>query len=227
MDTKTVGLALLLLCITITQQKTYECNSNAPCGCSLNSASINARIVDGESAAGNTWSWATSLKIGQYICGGAVISDSYIMTAGHCVEATSAYAITAYFGSTSLFQGQTRKISQIYLHPQYYKDPRGRYVLNDIALLKLSTSLNMADRKLAKICLPKSGLALPNDTNVIAIGWGTLREGGSVPPRQTLQQVTLNAVDSTTAWCTSVAPNATIQFCAGIMPYGGKGELTQ
>jgi secreted trypsin-like serine protease len=226
MDTKAIHLFLILLCITITQQKIYQCNSTASCGCSLNPVSINARvqIVNGETAGADTLSWATSLKIGQYICGGAIISDSYIMTAAHCVKkAKSTYDITAYVGSTGLFRGKARSVSRIYSHPQYYEDPSIGYVLNDIALLKLSTSLNMADRTLAKICLPQSDLALPDNSDVIAIGWGTTREGGTAAS-QTLQQVTLNVIGSTTNWCKSVAYNMTTQFCAGIMPDGGKGE---
>jgi len=222
MDTKTIRLALLLLCITITEQITYPCDSNAPCGCSLNSASINARIVNGETASTDTWSWAASLRIGNSLCGGAIISDSYIMTAGHCVEGASAYDITAYVGSTGRFQGQPRSVSRIYLHPQYYEDPSGLYALNDIALLKLSTSLNMTDRTLAKVCLPKGNVVLPDNTDVIGIGWGTLREEGEVS--QKLQQVTMRAINSTTQWCKSAAHNMTVQFCAGIMPFGGKGE---
>jgi secreted trypsin-like serine protease len=221
MDTKTIRLALLLLCITITEQKTYPCDSNAPCGCSLNSASINARVVNGETAGNDTWSWAASLRIVNSICGGAIISDSYIMTAAHCVTRASAYNITAYVGSTGLFRGQPRSVSRIYSHPQYYKDPSGGS-LNDIALLKLSTPLNMADQTLAKVCLPKVNVVLPDNTDVIGIGWGTLREGGVAS--QTLQQVTMQAINSTTQWCKSAARNMTTQFCAGIMPNGGKGQ---
>jgi secreted trypsin-like serine protease len=155
------------------------------------------------------------------MCGGAIISDSYIMTAAHCLTTASAYDITAYVGSTVLFQGQPRSVSQIYSHPQY--DPLGQYFLNDIALLKLSTPLNMADRTLAKVCLPKGNVVVPDNTDVIAIGWGTLREEGEVS--ETLQQVTMQAINSNTQWCKSVAYNMTTQFCAGIMPFGGKGEL--
>jgi secreted trypsin-like serine protease len=225
MNTKMIRLFLQLLCITTTQQKIYPCDLNEPCGCSLNVASVDARIVNGQTAATNTWSWATSLKIGGYLCGGAVISDSYIMTAGHCVTTASSYEITAYLGSTRRFSGITRDVSRIYLHPRYHSDPSGRYVLNDIALLKLSTPLNMTDRTLAIVCLPKSNLALPVNTDVIAVGWGTTREGGSVS--ETLQQVTLNIVSSTSYLCTNIAPDTTVQFCAGIMPYGGKGKSIQ
>jgi hypothetical protein len=50
-----------------------------------------------------------------------------------------------------------------------------------------------------------------------------LHEDDPSPP-ETLQQVTLNAIDSNTDWCKNVTVNTTVQLCAGIMPNGGKGE---
>ena len=217
-------LFLVLLCIVVTQQKTFYCDPHAPCGCSMNPASI-LKIVNGETAGVHTWSWATSLRIGRSLCGGAIISNSYILTAGHCVKGAIPSDITAYVSSNNVAQGQRRSVSRIYLHPQYYQDPFGGYVLNDIALLKLSTYLNMNDSTLAKICLPPNNVPLLDGSNVVAIGWGTLHEGDTAGS-QTLQQVTLNVVDSTTSWCRSVAYNMTTQFCAGIMPDGGKGEYS-
>jgi secreted trypsin-like serine protease len=170
MSISTTRVFSLFLCVGITKQKNYPCDSNAPCGCSLNSASINARIVDGETAASNTWSWAAFLKAFGTSCGGAIISDSYIMTAGHCVNEANVEELTAYVGSTGRSQGQVRGVSQIYLHPEFYQDPAGHYILNDIALLKLSVALNMTDKTLAKVCLPDSNLVLPNNTDVVAIG---------------------------------------------------------
>lgn len=51
--------------------------------------------------------------------------------------------VTAYVDSNNLKQGQRRSVSRIYLHPRYYENRARGYVLNDIALLKLSTYLNM------------------------------------------------------------------------------------
>ena len=223
MDTKTICLFVILFSITRTQQKTYHCDSNAPCGCSLNPVST-LQTINREPASMNTWSWATSLEIGKHLCGGAIISDSYIMTAAHCVRRARVSDITVYVGSINIFEGQPRSVSRIYVHPQYYEDRFRRYVLNDIALLKLSTSLNMTDRTLAKICLPSSNLILRDKSDVIAIGWGTLTEEDNIAS-QTLRQVTLNVISSNTDWCKSIARNMTTQFCAGIMPSGRKGEF--
>ena len=181
MNIRTLRLMIFLWCATATQQTTYPCNSNDSCGCSANSATVNARIVDGETAASNTWSWAVSLELGDSLCGGSIISDSYIMTAGHCVQGESASSITAYVGSTIILKGQPKSVSRVYQHPDYYEDPDGRFVLNDVALLKLSTRLDMNDRTLALACLPKNDIAPPNNKDLIGIGWGTTFEGSPRP----------------------------------------------
>ena len=216
-------LVILFWCVTATRQTTYPCTPNAPCGCSANSATINARIVNGETAAGNTWSWAVSLEIGEFLCGGSIISDSYIVTAGHCVQDAFASSITAHVGSTIILEGQSLSVSRIYQHPEYYENPSKEYVLNDIALLKLSKRLDMTDQTLAIACLPKNDGVLASNTDLIAIGWGTTYEG-STDVSNTLQQVTVKYVNFNTTWCSRVAYNASLQFCAGIMPSGGKGQ---
>lgn len=247
MNTNMVGFSLLLLLayVTTAESKVYQCDSSATCGCSQNPVSINVlivngeivvnntlssatplKIVNGETAGVDTLSWATSLKIVDGmktgLCGGAIIADSYVLTAAHCVDGKTPSMITAYFGSIDLFEGSSRPVSKIYSHPQYYPYSSGGS-LNDIALLKLSTPLNMADKTLAKICLPKDSTTLPENSNVIAMGWGTTQEQGSVSG--TLQQVTLNIIGSETDWCKDVATDVKTQYCAGIMPSGGKGEL--
>lgn len=44
-------------------------------------------IVNGEDAAPGAWPWHAALYFGgQYFCGGTLISDSFVLTAAHCVE---------------------------------------------------------------------------------------------------------------------------------------------
>ena len=218
-------LVLLVLSVGLTEQTLYRCDARAECGCSQNSVNMNARIVNGEAAAERTWSWAVSLEIDGNLCGGSIISPSYILTAGHCIDGRSAWSIKAYLGSTTLQQGEVRTISRIYKHPNYVEDPRGQYVLNDIALLKLTSQLNLNDSSLAKVCLPKRKTELSETTNLIAVGWGTRYEG-ALSPSTSLQQVTLNYVNYNSLYCSQVAVDSTNQFCAGTMPAGGKGTGT-
>jgi len=143
---------ILIGIIRSSHQTVYSCNSNVSCGCSTNSATV-TRIVGGENANSATWGWAVSISIDDiYLCGGSIISSSWVITAAHCVYGGyTASQITIYAGSTSRFVGtQTRVGSQLIIHPSYNPNT---YV-NDIALLQLASPLIMSDPYVSAICLP-------------------------------------------------------------------------
>ena len=207
-------------------QVTYNCDSNAACGCSQNPATANARIVNGEDAGLNTWSWAVSLDVDGGICGGTIIDPYFVVTAAHCLEpSTQPRDITVYAATLIIDQGITRKASRIYSHPDY----NARLHTNDIALLKVDRPFDLSSVELAKICLPdvvSSTEEYPApDTSLLTVGWGTLYEGATRPSR-TLQQVTVQALGSGVSYCQGVIRDPTLQFCAGTMPQGGKGECS-
>ena len=223
MDTPILRLFCLFLIIPTTYQASYSCDPNAPCGCSQYSVTANARIVDGEDARRNTWSWAVSLELGDYLCGGTIIDEYYVVTAAHCVDHNFWPSdITVYAGSLTVGQGIQRGVSEFYSHP-YYDKTRNTF---DIAILKLDRPLDLSSTDLAKICLPKAVSTSEEyptaGTSLLTVGWGTLWSGG--PISQTLQQVTVQAVRAQTTYCQNIIKNPTLQFCAGIMPDGGKGN---
>jgi len=142
---------ILLTVVRSSHQTVYSCNASVSCGCSRNSAVLN-RIVGGETASVAAWTWAVSLNIANtYLCGGSIISSSWVITAAHCVNGYRASSITVYAGSNLRWSGtQSRVASQVVVHPDYNTDT---YV-NDIALLKLATPLIMTDPYVSSICLP-------------------------------------------------------------------------
>ncbi|CAF2925640.1 unnamed protein product [Rotaria sp. Silwood2] len=153
---KILTLMLLLMVVKLSSSTTYSCSSSSSCGCSTNSATL-TRIVGGEAAASQTWGWAVSLWIQGSLCGGSIISASWILTAAHCVSGVSANQITVYAGSNTIWSGsQTRSVSSVTTHPSYNSGT----LINDIALLQLSTSLNMADPAVSAICLPSVSSAI-------------------------------------------------------------------
>ena len=128
----------------------YSCNSAAACGCSRVPATI-TRILGGETAGTNTWGWAVSLSInGNSLCGGSILSSQWIITAAHCVSTVKASRITVYAGSNTKYSGQSRIGSTLIVHPSYDSDSKE----NDIALLQLTTPLNMTDPNVATLCMP-------------------------------------------------------------------------
>ena len=225
--------ACVAVCIHLGQYSSeatlFQCNRTAACGCSLNNANINARIVGGEIAASHSWGWSVSLNraTSRGICGGAILSGSYVLTAAHCVNSDalkpSLFSVVVGKDSLNTTGGQQINVSRIFVHPNY----NTRTLENDIALLYLSTPINLRDDNVAKICLPAVSRSqrtyYPVDKKpVVAIGWGTTSSGGSAS--SSLRQVTVNVVNNKDTTCKSIMKNSDLQFCAAVRG-GGKGRL--
>ena len=144
-------IVILLTVVKSSYQIVYSCNATVSCGCSTNSATV-TRIVGGENANSATWGWAVSILInGQYLCGGSIISSSWVITAAHCVNGFKASQVAIYAGSISFLGGtQIRVGSYVIVHPNY----NAAVLLNDIALVKLASPLDMSDPYISRICLP-------------------------------------------------------------------------
>ena len=144
-------IIILLITSQTSGQVTYPCDSEDVCGCSTNSVSA-SRIVGGENADQATWGWVVSLSIANtYICGGSIISSSWILTAAHCVYDHIGSPIIVYAGSTTRWIGsQTRQVEQVIVHSDYQPTSYA----NDVALLRLASPLRMADPSVSQICIP-------------------------------------------------------------------------
>lgn len=144
---------LLIILFETVSCTTYTCSSNATCGCSTASAIV-TKIVGGETASPQTWGWAASLRYsdtGSHFCGGSIISSSHILTAAHCTVESAASDIRVYVGSIYLSAAtQARDVSRIYNHPDYSSST----YQNDIAILKLSSPLNLDQTNVDLVCLP-------------------------------------------------------------------------
>jgi len=172
----TILILLFGILLKIVSTTIYTCSSSARCGCSVNSAVV-TKIVGGEPAPAQTWGWAASLRYsanGALFCGGSVISSSHILTAAHCtVGLSSPSSVRVYVGSIYLHStAQVRDVSHIYSHPYF---SLSTYV-NDIAILKLSSPLNLDQTGVDLVCLPNvsssvlaSGEYPPPGINVMLI----------------------------------------------------------
>ena len=208
----------------------YQCNTNSTCGCATETTTISARIVGGEQAADHSWGWIVSLqRNGHHSCGASLVADNRVVTAAHCVYGIveniailSIVAGTNFLDQASSANVQRRTVQQITIHPNY----NPYLFVNDIAVLRFSPLSTSNDSNLAFICLPAYDQdPFQDNTNLVAIGWGRLASGNG-PVSNSLQQVTVNAISSTSADCKRVPiVNATLQFCAGIST-GGKGTVS-
>ena len=152
-----LAVAIFFAVIQSSEQTTYSCDTNAACGCSASSATV-SRIVGGESVDIQDWSWAVYLSIANtYLCGGSILSSSWIITAAHCASISSASQITVYAGSTVRGSGgQSARASDVIVHPNY----NSRTFVNDIALIRLHPPLDMTQSNLKPICLNLNGANL-------------------------------------------------------------------
>jgi secreted trypsin-like serine protease len=148
---RVLWIAILLVVVRSSYQTLYQCNPTAACGCSSKPATVD-RIVGGVIAGNATWGWIVLIGLnGDNRCGGSILSGEWILTAAHCVIDLTASQLIVYAGSNIVWSGtQNRTVSQVITHSAY----NGDTYVNDIALLQLTSPLDMSDPSLSPICLP-------------------------------------------------------------------------
>ena len=232
-------IVTILLVVSIScDAADYVCDKNSvPCGCGEKNVGINARIVNGENAVPNSWPMIVTLKASlsapRHLCGGSILTESYILTAAHCVDRDAInfpkenLTIVAGVHNLSEPNQVIRRVDKIIIHPLW----QGPYIdlHYDIALLHLSEPLDLTKSSpLIRTCLPprfnnseKSMQYPSNGTNLVVIGWGRLDTDGPIP--EILQQVRVNAISHIDRICSILIRDPSSQFCAGLYE-GGKGE---
>uniref|UniRef100_A0AAV2LFL2 Peptidase S1 domain-containing protein n=1 Tax=Knipowitschia caucasica TaxID=637954 RepID=A0AAV2LFL2_KNICA len=187
-------------------------------------APLNTRIVGGENAVPGSWPWQVSVHLnGAHICGATVISTDWVLTAAHCILSPSASAYTLYFGkqtqSGSNPHEETRPVSQIIVHADYNSTTFN----NDIALMKLSSSISYSDY-IKPVCLASSSSLFHNSTSCWGTGWGRLSKDEPLVAHDVLQEVQIPVIGNQMCSCSYLkVENASItsnMLCAGEL---GKG----
>merc|ERR1712227_885075 len=124
--------------------------------------------------------WQISLqKYGSHICGGSIVSANWIMTAGHCVDA-SASSMSVVAGMHDMRQRYGTpvryQIERVYRHESYGRGSGG--TPNDIAMLKLKSPISFNSHTKA-IAIDKTG-AFTGSSDCVISGWGNMIAGGHV-----------------------------------------------
>ncbi|XP_053696866.1 venom protease-like [Sabethes cyaneus] len=139
-------------------------------------------IVDGEAAKSREFPHMALIGYGEapavhYLCGGSLVSDRFVLTAGHCVISAQHGPATAIrLGELALDSSNDEAfpedfgVAELIPHPEYKQTSQ----YNDIALIKLDRKVIFSPY-IRPICLPTK--ADFNNNRAIATGWGTIGYG--------------------------------------------------
>ncbi|XP_063076717.1 brain-specific serine protease 4-like [Engraulis encrasicolus] len=189
------------------------------------SGSLRSAVVGGHDAARGRWPWMVYVDIREGKipgpCGGSLITDQWVLTAGHCIKnphLLNPDPETSYvrLGEWKLKKpiGEKVKIQRFILHPDYKHTKTVIY--NDVALLQLKSAVGF-DNYISPVTLPGDKI---NPHKCWVTGWGTVKERRPLPGDQTLQELQVPLLDD--AICRSMYPKVTKgMLCAGYIE-GGK-----
>lgn len=118
------------------------------------------------------WPQVSLIYISSHRCGGAIISEYYVLTAAHCVNTLS----SSYVSLLLVRVGSTYRSSGGILYSlsafTYHSGFDSSTYVNDIALLTLKTPLEFG-ATIQPIELPSTSYTLADETLLTVTGWGT------------------------------------------------------
>ncbi|KAJ8667259.1 hypothetical protein QAD02_008921 [Eretmocerus hayati] len=171
---------------------------------------------------------------GGHICGGTILSETVILTAGQCVEPdTFLDLLYVKVGDTDInFKGSWHKVNETILHNEYQKLKLARgdstYFVNDLALLKLESPITIDNITTKVVQLFDQDEEVHGYDRGTIVGWGytpvivtdPMERNSSITTRRRVQrlstklaQVELDIVSEKK--CSELAPESDLngQFC--------------
>ncbi|KAI4453576.1 chymotrypsin-related [Holotrichia oblita] len=160
---------------------------------SLSKTSKDWRVINGQDADINNFKFQVYLTWNhEQICGGSIINESWILTAGHCFPnipnselRPDNYSIVTGTAFNNNITGNRHNISKIIRHENWSysgetKDCSNFYVENDVALLKLAEPIEIRHQDTQVVLLDKN--VIECGTKSIIAGWGLQTQMGSTYP---------------------------------------------
>merc|ERR1711942_412980 len=149
--------------------KTASIDLQSECG--IEGPPSKDRIVGAFEAEPNQWPWQVALFVDNaWFCGGALISENYVLTAAHCVDGASYFDIMAVAHNVRAASEPNRVEITSYngwTHPQWDTNT----LANDLALIELPSPIDFNDY-IAPSCLPMAGDTADEAELVTVTGWG-------------------------------------------------------
>nr|XP_020460110.1 ovochymase-2-like isoform X2 [Monopterus albus] len=190
--------ALLLLCFWV-NTGIHTAQTGSKCGVPQVWGPMGSflRVVGGAEATYGSHPWLVSLRLkGSHFCGGAILTDRWIMTAAHCFASLSKESLSNVSMAVGEFdrrvndeEEQVFRVKTVTVHENYHHAWPMSY---DIALVELDQHIQLGVR-VQPICLPLPDEKILPQTSCIVGGWGRIKEKGRLPA--ILREVQLNLVE--------------------------------
>ncbi|XP_062866475.1 transmembrane protease serine 3 [Trichomycterus rosablanca] len=140
---------------------------------------LQTRIVGGNESISGQYPWQVSLQYqNQYICGGSLITNQWIVTAAHCVygfDNPSLWSVRVGLIDQPGNGAQDLAVMKILYHGTYH--PEG--LSYDIGLIKITQPVTFNDN-IQPICLPNFEEGIKPGSLCWISGWGATDTGGEV-----------------------------------------------
>jgi len=143
------------------------------------------RIVGGKVSKQGEWPWMVSLftpKKGskpedqpEQICGGAILSPHFILTAAHCTNGSDPSKWEVYVGDHDIsIRNETyekkHKVKKIIeIETFIHNDP---YQHHDVSILQLDTPIQLDHENKGRLCLPDDDVPFATGKQCYVTGWG-------------------------------------------------------
>jgi secreted trypsin-like serine protease len=146
-------------------------------------------IVGGKSVSIQEFPWQVSLQkssqnSNKHFCGGSILNENWVLTAGHCMAAVSNTSELRVVAGTTTWAsgGQMRTVHSIHMNGY-----DANTMDNDIALIRLAQPWDnyMTTKAIQPVCLPTRDAEF-RDTMSSVSGWGTTSSGSKVLPASLL-----------------------------------------
>ncbi|XP_076042406.1 brachyurin-like [Oratosquilla oratoria] len=140
--------------------------------CGTVSEKVTPRIVGGTEATPHAYPWQAALFINSQFCGGALISDEWVLTAAQCTNGASLIKVT--LGAHNIQMIEPTQVSMTsYEFYEHDNNMTSIFLMNDIALIKLPEKVPF-NEYIQPVCLPHKsdkGDCMVGK-NVTVAGWG-------------------------------------------------------
>uniref|UniRef100_A0A6M2DWK7 Putative trypsin-like serine protease n=1 Tax=Xenopsylla cheopis TaxID=163159 RepID=A0A6M2DWK7_XENCH len=174
------------------------------------------RIVGGINAALGQAPYMVSLRTNQgHFCGGAIISNRWVITAAHCMAGKVANQMVIVAGTNTLNAGGVGyNVAQIIVHNQFVQTT----FHNNIALLQTTTNI-VYTNYVKPIAL--ASYDTPPSVRSTLTGWGYLSNNGQIPNNLQILDVFTISYDQCRTALSNVNQIVPTQLCTYVAP--GKG----